>query len=64
MKTIGNGSLSSLLTVLLNGGWYATAVLLALAVCVLLVSPWVDPPRVEIGFAAPVAFSLDPVPAR
>ncbi len=59
MKAIGKGSLSSGLAILLSVGWYGVAVLLALAFCVVLVSPWVDPPRVEVGLAVPVAFSLD-----
>jgi hypothetical protein len=36
------------------------ALLLALSVCILAVSAWVDPPRVEVGFAVPAAFRLEP----
>jgi hypothetical protein len=60
MKAIGKGSLSSLLTALLNVGWYGALGLLALSVCILVISPIVDPPRVEIGLALSTAFSLDP----
>jgi hypothetical protein len=46
--------------VLINIGWYAAVILLALSACLLAIAPWVDPPRVEVGFAVPAAFKIDP----
>ena len=55
---MAKGSLVRFLTVLLNVAWAATIGLLVLSCCLLLVSPWVDPPRVEAQLALPVAFTL------
>lgn len=60
MKVIGTSSLSSFVAALINIAWYVAMLLLALSVCILTVSPWVDPPRVEVGFAVPAAFRLEP----
>jgi len=64
MRMIGKRSLSSFLGVVLNLGWYVAGVGLALSLVLLLVSPWVDPPRVEVGLKLPVALQLDPVTHR
>lgn len=60
MKVMGKGSLSSFIAALIDIGWYGALVLLMLAMCLLLIAPWVNPPRVHVGFAAPAAFSLEP----
>jgi hypothetical protein len=60
MKAMGKGSLASLLMVLINIGCYATLVLLALSTCLLVIAPWVDPPRIEVGLAVPMAFKIVP----
>jgi len=52
-------SLASFLTRLVDVAWYLTVIGVVLAICLLAVSPWVDPPRVEVGLALPVAFTLD-----
>ncbi len=59
MKAIGGRSLIRLLTTLLNVGWGVTIGLLVLSLCLLVVSPWVDPPRVEVQLSLPVAFTID-----
>ena len=51
--------LASFLTALVDGAWYLTLIGIVLGFCFLAVSPWVDPPRVQVGLAMPVAFSLD-----
>jgi len=56
---MGKSSLASFLTAVLNVAWYVTLIGIVLGVCLLVVSPWVDPPRIEVGLAMPVAFSLD-----
>jgi Protein of unknown function (DUF2975) len=60
MKAMGNSSLASLLMSLINIGCYGTLVLLALSACLLVIAPWVDPPRIEVGLAVPTAFKLAP----
>jgi len=60
MKVMGKGSLASFLATLINMAWFLTAILLALSVCLLAVAPWVDPPAVEVGFALPTSFRLEP----
>jgi hypothetical protein len=60
MKVMGKGSVSSFVTALINIGWYAVIILLALSTCLLAIAPWVDLPRVEVGFAVPAAFRIDP----
>ena len=60
MKVMGKSSLSSFVMALINIGWYGTMILLALSVCLLAIAPWVDPPRVEVGLAAPAAFAIEP----
>jgi hypothetical protein len=62
MKVIGRGSLSSLVGVVINIGWYAGIVLLVLSVGLLAIAPWVDPPNVEVGFAVPAAFKIESEP--
>jgi hypothetical protein len=56
----GRSSLTSLVARLINIAWFAAMMLLAVSVGLLVVVPWVDPPRVEIGLAVPAAFQLDP----
>lgn len=60
MKVMGKASLSSFVTALINIGWYGAMILLGLSVCLLAITPWVDPPRVEVGFAVPAAFRIEP----
>ena len=57
MKTIGRGSLASLLTGMLNVAWYGVALGLALALVVLIVVPFVDLPGMKVMI--PVSFTLD-----
>jgi hypothetical protein len=59
MRVMGKGSLSSFVTALINVGWYGAMLLLALSMCLLVVAPWVDPPRVEVGLAVPAAFRME-----
>jgi hypothetical protein len=59
MKAVGGQSLASFLTALLNAAWYGTAILLGLSVCLLLISPLIDPPRLEVNFAVPAAITTD-----
>ena len=70
MRGMGKGSVSSLVTILLNVGWYAIALVLALTV-LLIVGGWsvavqIDSdggPNVDVGsrvnMAIPVSFSMD-----
>jgi hypothetical protein len=60
MKIMGKGSLSSFVTALINIGWYGAMILLTLSACLLVIAPWVDPPRVEVGLAVPAAFRIEP----
>jgi Protein of unknown function (DUF2975) len=59
MKAMGKRSVSSFLAGLLAVCWYVAIVLLALGVCLLAVSPFVEPPRIEVGLSLPASFSLD-----
>lgn len=59
MKATGGRSLIRVLTALLNVGWGVTIGLLVLSVCLLMVSPWVDPPHIEVQLSLPVAFAID-----
>lgn len=56
---MNKGSLSSVVTTLIDVGWYGALILLGLSACLLVIAPWVDPPRFEVEFAVPVAFGLD-----
>jgi hypothetical protein len=58
MRTIGKRSVSSFLTVLLNVGWYAAALGLALATCLVLLVPFIEVPGMRVTI--PVSFSVDP----
>jgi hypothetical protein len=60
MKIMGKRSVFSFVSAIVNIGWYGAIVLLVLSAALLLVAPWVDPPRIEVGFAVPAAFSIDP----
>lgn len=60
MKAMAGSGLVRLITVLLNVGWAAGIGLLVLSVGLLMVSPWVDPPRIEAQLAFPVAITLNP----
>ncbi len=60
MKAMGRGSLSSVLGVIVNIGWSLAWIVLAVGLLILLLAPFVDPPRVEFDFKIPVAFTLDP----
>jgi hypothetical protein len=57
MRAMGKGSVSSFLTVLLNVGWYGVALGLALAACLVVVSPFVEVPGWKV--AIPVSFTVD-----
>ena len=57
MKTMGKGSVSSFLTVLLSVGWYALALGLALMVCLVVASLFVDVSGWKVTI--PVSFTLD-----
>ena len=70
MRAMGRGSVSSFLTVLLNVGWYAVAIVLALTMCLVVVGSNVavqfgpdGSPNVDVGpdvkMAIPVSFSVD-----
>jgi hypothetical protein len=60
MKAMGKSSLASALMALINIGCYGTLVLLALSMCLLVIAPWVNPPRIEVGIAVPTAFKITP----
>jgi DUF2975 family protein len=60
MKAMGKGSLASGLMALINIGCYGTLVLLALSTCLLVIAPWVNPPRIEVGLAVPTTFQIAP----
>ena len=60
MKAMGKGSLTSSLVALINIGCYGTLALLGLSTCLLVISPWVNPPQIEVGLAIPAAFRLAP----
>lgn len=62
MKVMGARSLSSVVTALIEIGWYGSLALLVLAVCLLALAPWVKPPDLEVGLAVPAAFSVDARP--
>jgi hypothetical protein len=53
------GGLVRGLNVFLTLSWWGSAVLLAVSLCFLLITPWVDPPHIEIGLAVPVAFAVN-----
>jgi len=59
MNRSGKRSLTSLVAGLITVAWYTAMVLLAVSVGLLAVVPWVDPPKVEVGFAVPAAFQLE-----
>ena len=59
MKAIGQRSLASILAVLVTIAWHLARIVFAIGVVILAVAPFVDPPNIEIQFAAPVAFTLD-----
>lgn len=59
MAAKGTRSLIRFLTLVLNVGWAAAAGLLVLSCCLLVVSPWVDPPRIEVQLALPVSFTIE-----
>jgi hypothetical protein len=60
MKIMGKRSLFSLVSAVVEIGWYGAIVLLVLSAGLLLVAPWVDPPRIEVDFAVPAAFRIEP----
>jgi hypothetical protein len=64
MKAMGRGSLSSVLGAIVNIGWSLAWVILVVGVLTLVLSPYVDPPRIEFDFKLPVAFTLDPATHR
>ncbi len=57
MKAMGRGSVSSVLMVLLNVGWYGTALGLALAACLAIATPFMDLSGSEMNI--PASFSVD-----
>ena len=60
MNAMGRHSLASVLAIVITVAWHLARILLAVGVVLLVVAPFVDPPRIEIQFAAPVAFTLSP----
>jgi DUF2975 family protein len=60
MKAMGQGSLSSVLAVVVNIGWGLALILTVVGMLLLALSPFVDPPNIEVDLKAPVAFTLDP----
>ena len=60
MNAMGRHSLASVLATVITVAWHLARILLAVGVVLLVVAPFVDPPRIEIQFAAPVAFTLSP----
>lgn len=60
MKALGRGSLSSVLSVLVNIGWTITWIAFIVGLVLVVVSPFVNPPEIEVDFKIPVAFTLDP----
>jgi len=56
---MGKRSVSSIVATLLAICWYVAIVLVALGACLLVVSPFVDPPRIEVGLSLPASFSLE-----
>src|SRR5215218_3262841 len=64
MTRPGRRSVTSLVAGLTTVAWYAAGVVLAVSIGLLAVSPWVDPPKVEVGFAVPAAFQLEPASHR
>ena len=58
MNAMGRHSLASVLATVITVAWHLARILLAVGVVLLVVAPFVDPPRIEIQFAAPVAFTL------
>lgn len=59
MKVMGQGSLSSAVTGVINVGWYGAMALLALSACLLVIAPFVDPPRLEVQLSLPAALAID-----
>ncbi|HKT82196.1 MAG TPA: DUF2975 domain-containing protein [Vicinamibacterales bacterium] len=59
MKMMGTRSVASFLGGLVNLAWYVDLVLLALSVCLLIVSPLIDPPHVEANFEFPASFRME-----
>lgn len=60
MRAIGERSVASLLTRLLNVGWFISVLLLLLSVGLLIISPWVGTPGVDVDVTLPVSIVLDP----
>lgn len=60
MRAIGKKSLSSVLALAVNVGWHLARIVVAVGLILLVIAPFVDPPRIEVQFAAPVAFALAP----
>jgi hypothetical protein len=59
MKATGFRTLSSAIALLLEVCWYGGGLFTALMAFVLCAAPWIDPPRIEIGLAVPVAFTVN-----
>jgi hypothetical protein len=57
MRAMGKSSVSSVLTALLNVGWYGLALGLALTVLLVVLFPFVEVPRLWVTI--PVSFSVD-----
>jgi hypothetical protein len=58
MKALGKRSVASFLTVLLNVAWYVVAFALALTLCLVIASPFIDVSTMTLTI--PVSFSLEP----
>jgi hypothetical protein len=52
------------LSVIVNLGWSLALIVLAIGLLILVLAPFVDPPRIQFDFKVPVAFTLDPATHR
>jgi hypothetical protein len=60
MRALGKRSVASLLTILLNVGWFISGLLLLLSIALLIVSPWVGTPGIDVDLELPVSIALNP----
>jgi hypothetical protein len=57
---MGKRSVFSFVSAVVEIGWYGAIVLLILSAGLLVLAPWVDPPRIEVTFDVPAAFRIEP----
>jgi hypothetical protein len=62
MRVLGHRSLAGFVSWVLTICWAVTIGLVVLGIVGLAVSPWVNPPEIDIGVGVPAAFTLDPEP--